>query len=176
MCFLLCIICLPARNVLLISVSNIMWCLVLTHTLNIRNSCSLSRMSRVWRTACVGWNTEFCTPTRNKVGASEPRYWSFQFNPLQVYTPHITYTRVDFNTERNKKFWEEITYFPFTTSWVFYVKSSRSQWPHDLRHEMSSPAQTLGSWVRIALKDMDVCPSLGSGLATGCSRNLTNCL
>jgi hypothetical protein len=27
-----------------------------------------------------------------------------------------------------------------------------SQWPRGLRHELSSPAQTLGSWVRIPLK------------------------
>jgi hypothetical protein len=29
---------------------------------------------------------------------------------------------------------------------------SRSQWPRGLRHEPSSPAQTLGSWVRIPLE------------------------
>jgi hypothetical protein len=29
---------------------------------------------------------------------------------------------------------------------------SRSQWPRDLRHEMSSLAWTLGSWIRIPLK------------------------
>jgi hypothetical protein len=29
---------------------------------------------------------------------------------------------------------------------------SRSQWSHDLKNEMSSPAQTLGSWVRIPLE------------------------
>jgi hypothetical protein len=34
----------------------------------------------------------------------------------------------------------------------------RSQWPRGLRHEMSSPARTLGSWVRIPLKTwMFVC-------------------
>jgi hypothetical protein len=34
----------------------------------------------------------------------------------------------------------------------------RSQWPRGLRHELSSPPQTLGSWVRIALKAwMSVC-------------------
>jgi hypothetical protein len=27
----------------------------------------------------------------------------------------------------------------------------QSLWPHDLRHEMSSPTQTLGSWIRIHL-------------------------
>jgi hypothetical protein len=29
---------------------------------------------------------------------------------------------------------------------------SRSQWPRSLRHELSSPARTLGTWVRIPLK------------------------
>jgi hypothetical protein len=32
------------------------------------------------------------------------------------------------------------------------VKLFRSQGPRGLRHEMSSPAQTLGSWVRIPLE------------------------
>jgi hypothetical protein len=36
--------------------------------------------------------------------------------------------------------------------------SCRSQWPRGLRHEPSSLAQTLGSWVRIPLKArMSVC-------------------
>jgi hypothetical protein len=30
--------------------------------------------------------------------------------------------------------------------------SSRPQWPRGLRHELSSPAQTLGSWIRIPLE------------------------
>jgi hypothetical protein len=54
---------------------------------------------------------------------------------------------------------------------------SRSQWPRGLRHEMSSPAWTLGSWVRIPLESwMFVCvcfvfvlSCVGSGLATGWS-------
>jgi hypothetical protein len=34
----------------------------------------------------------------------------------------------------------------------------RAQWPRGLRHELSSPAQTLGSWVRIPLEAwMPVC-------------------
>jgi hypothetical protein len=37
-------------------------------------------------------------------------------------------------------------------------KFSRSQWRRGLRHEQSSPAQTLGSWVRIPLEAwMSVC-------------------
>jgi hypothetical protein len=54
---------------------------------------------------------------------------------------------------------------------------SRSQWPRGLRHEMSSPAWTLGSWVRFTLEEwMFVCvyavfvlSCVGSGLATGWS-------
>jgi hypothetical protein len=54
---------------------------------------------------------------------------------------------------------------------------SRSQWPRGPRHELSSPASTLGSWVRIPVEawmsvcvysvcaDLRVC----SGLATGWS-------
>jgi hypothetical protein len=35
---------------------------------------------------------------------------------------------------------------------------SRSRWPHDQRHEVSGPAWTLGSWVRIPLDTwMSVC-------------------
>jgi hypothetical protein len=37
------------------------------------------------------------------------------------------------------------------------IFKSRSQWPSGLRHELSSLARTLGSWVRILLKGMDVC-------------------
>jgi hypothetical protein len=34
----------------------------------------------------------------------------------------------------------------------------RSQWPRGLRHELHSPAQTLGSWVRVSLEaGMFVC-------------------
>jgi hypothetical protein len=52
-----------------------------------------------------------------------------------------------------------------------------SQWPCGLRHEMSSPARTLGSWVRIPLEawmfvfvySVFVLSCVGSGLATGWS-------
>jgi hypothetical protein len=51
---------------------------------------------------------------------------------------------------------------------------SRSQWPRGLKHELSSLARTLGSWVRIPLEAwMSVCVyyvfALGSGLATSWS-------
>jgi hypothetical protein len=55
------------------------------------------------------------------------------------------------------------------TSWP-YRDSSRSQWPRSLRHELSLPARTLGSWVRIPLKAwMSVCVVLcvGRGLERG---------
>jgi hypothetical protein len=39
-----------------------------------------------------------------------------------------------------------------------YIHESRSLWPRGLRHEPSSPAQTLRSWVRIQLEArMTVC-------------------
>jgi hypothetical protein len=61
---------------------------------------------------------------------------------------------------------------------ALYVFSSRSQWPRGLRHELSSPSRTLGSWVRVSLEAwMSVCVYsvfmllcvVGSGLATGWS-------
>jgi hypothetical protein len=54
----------------------------------------------------------------------------------------------------------------------------RSQWPRCLRHELSSPTRTLGSWIRIPLQALDVSVRLfcvcvvlcvGNGLATGSS-------
>jgi hypothetical protein len=60
-----------------------------------------------------------------------------------------------------------------------YATRNRSQWPHGLRHELSSLVRTLGSWVRIPLKAwMSVlcafilclcCSCVGRGLATGWS-------
>jgi hypothetical protein len=58
-----------------------------------------------------------------------------------------------------------------------YYALCRSQWPRGLRHEMTSPAWTLGSWVRIPLETwMFVCvysvfvlSCVGSSLATGWS-------
>jgi hypothetical protein len=60
---------------------------------------------------------------------------------------------------------------------VVTVINSRSQWPRGLRHEMSSPAWTLGSWVRIPLEawmfvyvySVFVLSCVGSGLAKGWS-------
>jgi hypothetical protein len=48
----------------------------------------------------------------------------------------------------------------------------RSEWPRGLRHELSSPAQTLGPWVLIPLEaSISVCIVLceGSAFATGWS-------
>jgi hypothetical protein len=55
------------------------------------------------------------------------------------------------------------------------VKLCRSQWPRGLRHEPSSPARTLGSWLRMPLEAwMSVCVysvcvvlCVGSDPATG---------
>jgi hypothetical protein len=58
----------------------------------------------------------------------------------------------------------------FTAGELF---TCRSQWSHCLRHEPSSPARTLGSWVRIPLKAwmfvfcVYVVLYVGSGLTTG---------
>jgi hypothetical protein len=62
--------------------------------------------------------------------------------------------------------------------WIYRISSLGvcwSQWPRGLGHEPSSPALTLGSWVRIPLK-VWMCARLfcvvlcvGSGLATGWS-------
>jgi hypothetical protein len=56
-----------------------------------------------------------------------------------------------------------------------YIKRGQSQWLHGLRHELSSPAQILRSWVWILLEAwMSVCVDsvcvvlyVGSGLMTG---------
>jgi hypothetical protein len=52
---------------------------------------------------------------------------------------------------------------------------SRPQWPRGLRHELSSLARILGSWVRMPLKSwtcvcvdsVSVVLRIGRGLATG---------
>jgi hypothetical protein len=50
---------------------------------------------------------------------------------------------------------------------LLHARKCRSQWPRGIRHQLSSLARTLGSWVRIPLEAwMSV---LGSGLATGLS-------
>jgi hypothetical protein len=56
-----------------------------------------------------------------------------------------------------------------SVNWISY---RRSQWQRGLRHEMSSPARTLGSWVWIPLRHgclsaFILCLCVGSGLATG---------
>jgi hypothetical protein len=62
------------------------------------------------------------------------------------------------------------------TFYVYVITICRSQWSRGLKHELSSPARTLGSWVLIPLKArVSVCvysvfvSSIGSGLATGWS-------
>jgi hypothetical protein len=71
------------------------------------------------------------------------------------------------------------TWVGYVTIFIIYIIglfaavciTSRSWWPRGIRHELFSPAQTLGSWVRILLKAwMSVCVysvCVGSGLATG---------
>jgi hypothetical protein len=50
-------------------------------------------------------------------------------------------------TRENATFETSMDDFLFTYNWA-----DRSQWPRDLKHELSSPAQTLGLWVRIPLE------------------------
>jgi hypothetical protein len=61
-----------------------------------------------------------------------------------------------------------------------HVDPLPSQWPHGLRHELSSLARTLGSWVRIPLKvRMFICVysvCVGNGLAKGWSPSKESCL
>jgi hypothetical protein len=70
--------------------------------------------------------------------------------------------------------------FQMCEGWCLFLATSIaviqfiwSQWPRDLRHEPSSPARTLGSWVLIPLKawifvyEFILC--VGSSLATGWS-------
>jgi hypothetical protein len=51
--------------------------------------------------------------------------------------------------------------------------SNWSKWPRGLKHEMSSPAQTLGSWVQTPVEacvySLFMLSCIGSGLATGWS-------
>jgi hypothetical protein len=55
------------------------------------------------------------------------------------------------------------------------AENRRSQWPRDQRQELFSPAQTLGSWVRIPLEawtfafNLFVLSCTGSGFAAGWS-------
>jgi hypothetical protein len=63
----------------------------------------------------------------------------------------------------------------FSHNSLCYYTACRLQWPHGLRHELSSFARTLGLWVRITIKSwMFVCvysvfvlSCVGSGLETG---------
>jgi hypothetical protein len=63
----------------------------------------------------------------------------------------------------------------FVTLGITKCNEFRSQWPRGLRHGMSSPARTLGSWVRIPVWTwmfafiLFVLSYVSSGLATGWS-------
>jgi hypothetical protein len=53
---------------------------------------------------------------------------------------------------------------------MILLRWSRSQWSRALRHELSSLARTVGSWVCISLEtwmSVLILPCVGSGLATG---------
>jgi hypothetical protein len=77
-----------------------------------------------------------------------------------------------FNVYLNSRRW-----FMLYLVYMSYLCWCWSQWPRGLKHELSSPAQALGLWVRISLEAwMFVCvysvfvlSCVGSGLATGWS-------
>jgi hypothetical protein len=72
---------------------------------------------------------------------------------------------------------QRLMWFAVSGSVQIYIADIRSCRPRGLRHELFSPAQTLGSWVRIPLEAWmyvciySVCPVLceARGLATGWS-------
>jgi hypothetical protein len=60
-----------------------------------------------------------------------------------------------------------------------YYEICRSHWTRGWKHEMSSPAETQGSWVRVPLKAwisvFILCLCVGSGVATGWSHVIDSC-
>jgi hypothetical protein len=95
-------------------------------------------------------------------------YRKFSMQRASVNTHHL-YSMVQAFTQqrRREKIWsnmktEEVTQWPhlrnfhayeIVIKWSKQKRYGRSQWPRCLKHEMSSPAQTLGSWVRILLDE-----------------------
>jgi hypothetical protein len=134
-------------------------------------------------------------------GNSDPRTWVKRFSYASNHSTCASYTSITafYASDRPQQvhsyssFFNTIPTHPnmfqhparkskrmaLTTEkeWNFrlvYCIGCRSQCPNGLRHEVSSPAETLGSWVRIPLEAlMFVCvysvfvlPCVGSGLAT----------
>jgi hypothetical protein len=121
------------------------------------------------------------------------RFWCHY--PVQIATPHrrslVTMLRMKLTVwEKCGRFWgmkegcsNVISCYIFVSCPKTYYLvraieiSSRSQWPRRLRHQVSSLARTLGSWVRIPLKAWVsvlcafilccVVLYVGRGLATG---------
>jgi hypothetical protein len=102
--------------------------------------------------------------------------------PLILKGPRVAKTAILGRISRPKD--EEVTgcWIKSHNEELYYLYSSniirsRSQWPRGLRHEMSSPAQTPGSWVRIPLDaqmsvsvySIFVMSYLGNSLATSWS-------
>jgi hypothetical protein len=59
------------------------------------------------------------------------------------------YTRDSLNNNHTEVLHVSSSRNPLKTT-IFY--HGQSQWPRGQKHEMSSPAQTLGSWIRIPLE------------------------
>jgi hypothetical protein len=66
--------------------------------------------------------------------------------------------KVEYKTIYPRRYDFSMKIFFITLFYDAISSPGRSQWPRGLRHELSSPAQTLGSWVRIPLEVwMSVC-------------------
>jgi hypothetical protein len=105
------------------------------------------------------------------------------FSTLSWFHSHIHVTACPADGSFNCRFFSQglepfwignIFYILFVWNKPNYCFIGRLQWPRGLRHEMSSLAPTLGSWVRILLEAwMLVCVysmfvfCVSSGLATG---------
>jgi hypothetical protein len=69
----------------------------------------------------------------------------------------LTLAKLRWKLNRLGPLWLLITKVKIFMHWVTII-ACRSQWPRGLRHEPSSLARTLGSWIRIPLKAwMSVC-------------------
>jgi hypothetical protein len=68
------------------------------------------------------------------------------------YSDEYVYCRLGYGTAYFETYLAVLQGVTFQTTSIFsWLWFGRSQWPRGLRHEPSSPARTLGSWVRIAL-------------------------
>jgi hypothetical protein len=92
----------------------------------------------------------------NRTGDFSP-YFSHQINRYWLRCVHYLSCLLTKWTINHKKTAQAFTFWIaiFTVAYTVLnslIYTCRSRWPSGLRHELSSPAQTLGSWVRIQLE------------------------